>query len=204
MSRRVLITDLKKASDIRKTRLKNAPYYNQRTAIELIPILDYLILNPKKAARWNYADFPSLTADVLKLRLYSGWNYAIDYCDPEGKYMELRKSTVLTSDATGVMTKRIGTLTSCVMYVDDEEAASTDLHWREELTNFLEDATKKTFKKGGLNLSREDQLFIQHCVTENENLTGDKFYTIVRPGDIKILRREPGAGETQEMNVKQD
>lgn len=168
-----------------------ASYYNSRAAEEVRPILDKLIESPKFEARWNFKLFQSMRPTVLKQKIYQGWNYLIDYLDPDERYIKLRAACNVSQDREGICIKRVSNLGQVVFTeVQTTLASPSEKPWKMELNEFLENSDVKRLIIGELNLSKDDEDFIKRSLLENTALTGDEFLSVIKPQEIKIMRKE--------------
>lgn len=181
--------NLAEASEIRKKRRVNNTYYNEKNALIIKQVLDRLLEDPQNVARWNWTDFTSVTQNVLKLKIYNGWNYLIDYLDPEGKYLDLRSSVQLTTDEQGLVTRRSPSIGSAIVFKELPSTPTGDsTPWRKQVVDFLEDSLQKKLVLTNLNLSKSDEEWIHSQVDQTKEITQETILCVTKPHEIKMLR----------------
>lgn len=164
-----------------------APYYKEKYALQVKPIVDRLIATGKPQlvplSECGY------TFNTLNSLLHQGWLWLIDNLDtPEEIYKTWRAKTVLSRTANGIAlfikeksTEEPSTLS--FIEISNKEDSSK---WRVELQDFLDSAPPGTKKKWiDLNLSAEEQSDL------DLSLSGLKetIVYVIKPNELIIAKK---------------
>lgn len=83
---------------------RSSPYYNERVAKLLIPMLDTMIAKSPNQIQLYYRDFPGYQQNTLYQRIHHAWAYVIDFLDTDDKrYAKVRGQYKTKKTPTGIV-----------------------------------------------------------------------------------------------------
>lgn len=160
-----------KLRPITNSESSNTPYYREKFAKELLPVLDAVLVD-NKARIFRYSNYPSMQPSTLRARIEQAWYYVMDYLDPEGRYRVLRKNANLVRSQNGLILMMIDDNKTEPMIADIiSEFEMSPRSWKLAFEDFIEngkEGEKKVF--GNLNLVEEDMTYINNSLFGIENI----------------------------------
>lgn len=179
----VLLEQKRRPAPTAQSKLGNVPYYNAKSAADLLPILDSLIEHRDKILAENEGaptsvilgklapavffnkDLGNIKPKTLYMRILGAWSWLNEYGDKDDKYKELRKQIAVSIEADGVVLRwRLGDLGHAgrVMAKGADEAYD----WRKDFQLWLESDSEDPLEIKGYALSDDDIAYVNRLCNE--------------------------------------
>lgn len=144
----------------------NLPYYNEKSALELLPYLERLEEDSSKKVSFNAAKL-SVKASTLYHKINQSWLWLMDHHENRVKWKELRTqfslckenlNVVIKARTTGISILNAGILEEDTRASLPDSISNLDTNWRKVLIAYVEDSPNGSppLELNGINLSMED------------------------------------------------